>query len=100
MTVSDTDCVRCGPPVTPRRARSLACAVARPSHGARVLAELLFDFHPTNLFVTGVAMTASSIWLYARPDDAACISGFLKRLLAACKSDGKSELQQSNAEVV
>ena len=36
-TVSATDGGRCGPPVTPRRAHSLACAVPR-THGARVRA--------------------------------------------------------------
>jgi len=31
---------------------------------------LLFDFHPTSLFWAGVSLTATSIWMYARPDDA------------------------------
>ena len=30
---------------------------------------LFADFHPTPLFVAGVAITATSVWLYARPDD-------------------------------
>ena len=37
---------------------------------------VLFDFHPTPLFSAGIAITATSVWLYARPDDASALPGY------------------------
>lgn len=45
------------------------------------LSTLLFDFHPTPLFAAGVAVTATSIWLYARPAD---VQAPLTRLWRIC----------------
>ena len=47
---------------------------------------LLFDFHPTPLFSAGIVITATSVWLYARPDDVSTLSALaLARLRKAMR---------------
>ena len=75
---------------------------------------LLFDFHPTTLFGAGVATTAASVWLYARPDDlSACMQKLASSLsgrpqgavVATRQRDsnekmGKSEANPKESEVL
>ena len=57
---------------------------------------LLFDFHPTALFGAGVATTAASVWLYARPDDmSACIQKLASSLSG--RPQGRVAAKQRNS---
>ena len=56
------------------------------------ISALIFDFRPTPLFATGVAVTAASVWLYSRPGDIADGATWLQKWCDAMPAARKLQL--------